>query len=35
MENDFSEAKSLTAQGDQVEAKRILSKIKAALANVA
>ena len=34
MENDFSEAKSLTAQGDQVEAKRILSKIKAALANV-
>ena len=34
IENDFSEAKSLTAQGDQVEAKRILSKIKAALTNI-
>ncbi|MBA1393672.1 septation ring formation regulator EzrA, partial [Lactobacillus sp. XV13L] len=31
IEQDFSEAKSLTAQGDQVEAKRVLSKIKAAL----
>ena len=34
METDFSEAKSLTAQGDQVEAKRILSKIKVALTNI-
>jgi septation ring formation regulator len=28
LENDFSEAKSLSAQGDHVEAKRVLSKIK-------
>lgn len=34
MENDFSEAKSLTAQGDQVEAKRILSKLKTTLASL-
>ena len=34
IEADFSEAKGLTAQGDQVEAKRILSKIKAALTAV-
>ncbi|KJY58519.1 Septation ring formation regulator EzrA [Lactobacillus kimbladii] len=34
MESDFSEAKSLTAQGDQVEAKRILSRIKVALTNI-
>lgn len=34
IENDFTEAKSLTAQGDQVEAKRILSKIKVAISAV-
>ena len=34
LENDFSEAKSLTAQGDQVEAKRVLSKIKMSLSSI-
>ncbi|MCO6532694.1 septation ring formation regulator EzrA [Lactobacillus sp.] len=34
IEGDFTEAKSLTAQGDQVEAKRVLSKIKVALTGV-
>ncbi|WEV44516.1 septation ring formation regulator EzrA [Lactobacillus sp. ESL0684] len=34
LEADFAEAKGLTAQGDQVEAKRILSKIKVALNNM-
>lgn len=34
IESDFTEAKSLTAQGDQVEAKRVLSKIKVALNSI-
>lgn len=34
IETDFTEAKSLTAQGDQVEAKRVLSKIKVALTGI-
>ncbi|BDR60380.1 septation ring formation regulator EzrA [Lactobacillus xylocopicola] len=34
IESDFSEAKSLTAQGDQVEAKRVLSQIKVALSSI-
>ena len=34
IETDFTEAKSLTAQGDQVEAKRVLSKIKAAINSI-
>lgn len=31
MEEDFAQAKNLSAQGDHVEAKRVLSKIRAAL----
>lgn len=34
IESDFTEAKSLTAQGDQVEAKRVLSKIRVALNSI-
>ncbi|RHW50407.1 septation ring formation regulator EzrA [Lactobacillus bombicola] len=34
VESDFEEAKSLTAQGDQVEAKRVLSKIRAAIISI-
>ena len=34
MESDFEEAKNLSSQGDHVEAKRVLSKIKIALANL-
>ncbi|RMC39835.1 MULTISPECIES: septation ring formation regulator EzrA [unclassified Lactobacillus] len=34
VESDFAEAKSLTAQGDQVEAKRVLSKIRAAIISI-
>lgn len=32
MESDFEEAKNLSSQGDQVEAKRVLSKIRMSLA---
>ncbi len=34
MESDFDEAKNLSSQGDHVEAKRVLSKIKADLASL-
>ncbi|WEV71503.1 septation ring formation regulator EzrA [Lactobacillus sp. ESL0785] len=34
LEGDFTEAKNLSAQGDQVEAKRVLSTIKATLASM-
>lgn len=34
MESDFAEAKSLTAQGDHVEAKRMLSTIRSALTSL-
>lgn len=34
MEGDFEEAKNLSSQGDHVEAKRVLSKIKMDLANL-
>lgn len=34
MESDFEEAKNLSSQGDHVEAKRVLSKIRMSLANL-
>lgn len=34
IESDFTEAKGLTAQGDQVEAKRVLSKIKVEISSI-
>lgn len=34
MESDFDEAKNLSSQGDHVEAKRVLSKIKVALTDL-
>lgn len=34
MESDFDEAKNLSSQGDHVEAKRVLSQIKVALADL-
>ncbi|HBQ43543.1 septation ring formation regulator EzrA [Lactobacillus acetotolerans] len=34
MENDFAEAKNLSSQGDHVEAKRVLSKIKMTLTSL-
>ena len=34
MESDFEEAKNLSSQGDHVEAKRVLSKIRMSLGNL-